>query len=158
MVGKVFGRLTVIEHTERAGYVLCKCECGNEKEVWIGNLKRAQNPTKSCGCLQKEWASQLGKKYIHENGKDCVAANIKFRTNFSVIENQTAYKNNTSGCKGVCFNKQKQKYQAYLNVHKKKIYLGAYASFDEAVAARKEGERKYYLPLISEKENGKLGC
>lgn len=48
-------RLTIIRRT-RPKYVLCRCSCGTEKEI----LKQSvdEGHTKSCGCLQRELASQ----------------------------------------------------------------------------------------------------
>lgn len=51
-VGAVYNRLTVIRPSDKGGYSICKCECGNETEVWNPNLKR--ETTKSCGCLRSE--------------------------------------------------------------------------------------------------------
>lgn len=64
-----FGRLTVIgrveDHISPKGrrYVrwLCKCDCGNDVIVFGSNLGR--NHTMSCGCLNKEVASETMKKY-----------------------------------------------------------------------------------------------
>jgi hypothetical protein len=60
-IGKKFGRLTVIDkgHTDKNGHIywVCKCECGNEKEVSGTNLKEGR--TQSCGCLHKEIVSDL---------------------------------------------------------------------------------------------------
>lgn len=56
--GMRFGRLIVIEEAERTisdpgqRRWLCKCDCGNEKIIFHGNLQRGS--TKSCGCLQNE--------------------------------------------------------------------------------------------------------
>lgn len=53
--GQTFGRLKVIKYTRRKNsytMFLCKCECGNEKEVSSHHLKRGN--TISCGCYQKE--------------------------------------------------------------------------------------------------------
>lgn len=52
-----FGRLLVIRRTDKSGKPrwLCKCDCGNELEVYGYNLTSGN--TKSCGCLQKERAS-----------------------------------------------------------------------------------------------------
>lgn len=53
--GSVFGRLTVLSMVKRAysknSYCLCKCECGNEKEIRLDALKKGT--VKSCGCLKK---------------------------------------------------------------------------------------------------------
>jgi hypothetical protein len=55
MIGRVFGKLTVLNKSERKssqGSVWnCKCECGGFKEVLRQNLLRGD--TKSCGCLHK---------------------------------------------------------------------------------------------------------
>ena len=58
-VGNKYGRLTVIERaqTNKKGvYWHCLCECGNEIDVLAASLRSGN--TKSCGCLQKEKASQ----------------------------------------------------------------------------------------------------
>lgn len=60
LTGMKFGRLTVIERAEndkhgRARW-LCHCDCGNEVVTNAGDLIR--NHTQSCGCLQKEKASE----------------------------------------------------------------------------------------------------
>lgn len=40
----------------------CQCDCGNELDVATDALTHGH--TRSCGCLQKEIASKIGKKYI----------------------------------------------------------------------------------------------
>lgn len=53
LTGNKYGMLTVIKEVERSKHGrqwLCKCDCGNEKIVLGGNLKK--NNTKSCGCLR----------------------------------------------------------------------------------------------------------
>ena len=83
-IGNTYGYLTVIERAEntkegRAQW-LCQCKCGNTTTV-LGKHLRSGN-TKSCGCYQKERATQanmervgslVGKKFgkltvICENG------------------------------------------------------------------------------------------
>ncbi len=62
--GDVFGRLTVIGETApKAGArrVLCKCDCGKEKTVYISNLTTGK--TKSCGCAARETTSKRVKKH-----------------------------------------------------------------------------------------------
>lgn len=59
VIGKRFGRLTVISYSHSKGYhhyYLCKCDCGNEKIILKGSL--LQGYTQSCGCLQKERTSE----------------------------------------------------------------------------------------------------
>lgn len=59
VVGKVYGRLTVVARSGTKW--LCRCQCGNESVVDIGMLNSGD--TQSCGCLQKERASRAQKKH-----------------------------------------------------------------------------------------------
>lgn len=61
MIGQIFGRLTVIEEIKertihRNVQYKCICECGTSKIISGKLLRRG---TKSCGCLQREFVSQL---------------------------------------------------------------------------------------------------
>lgn len=54
IMGKKFGKLTVIERTNKKDkkgnyFVKCRCDCGNFSEVLRNNLLRGN--TKSCGCI-----------------------------------------------------------------------------------------------------------
>ena len=54
LIGQRFSRLTVVSIVKAAGRkrLKCVCDCGNEKNVYVFNLK--SGGTKSCGCLKKE--------------------------------------------------------------------------------------------------------
>ena len=82
LVGQVFGKLSVLKqapnYTSASGKVyirwVCRCECGNIKEVTTGGLKSG---TKSCGCLKLESRTGLsgeespawkGGKYLNTAG------------------------------------------------------------------------------------------
>ncbi len=54
LTGKQFGYLTPMFYI-KGGKWHCKCQCGNELDVDTRNLNSGH--TKSCGCLQKEKAS-----------------------------------------------------------------------------------------------------
>ena len=60
LIGKVFGRLTVIRRagsTTVAGAIwLCKCTCGNSCEVFAASLRSGHS--KSCGCWHREATSK----------------------------------------------------------------------------------------------------
>ena len=71
MIGKRFGRLTVISFSHHRVYRrgengtqkyqvwLCRCDCGNETKVGRSDL--TQGRIKSCGCLKAEKAGALRK-------------------------------------------------------------------------------------------------
>lgn len=60
LIGKKFGRLTVIgrEHGERKTLWVCQCSCGNIMKTTGHKLKSSH--TRSCGCLAKE--NNIGKR------------------------------------------------------------------------------------------------
>ncbi len=149
---KVFGRLTVIGEGTRPKYVLCKCECGREIEVRATSLTKKFQPTRSCGCIQREAAHKVGSSNVVSNSAERIATNMKYHTNFQVIETAKPPKNNNSGCKGVCWDVEKQMWYTYLNVHGKRIFLGRYKKLDEAIRVRKAAEEKYFTPLIERKD------
>ena len=55
-IGQVFGRLTVVAVSSRAGHLTCKCECGKVKDIASNNLYKGT--TRSCGCLAVELSSK----------------------------------------------------------------------------------------------------
>ena len=58
LVGRRFGRLVVIARGENRGIKpgwLCRCDCGTEKELRGGDLRKGL--TSSCGCLRNERVS-----------------------------------------------------------------------------------------------------
>lgn len=72
-IGKKYGRWTVLsrEKNNKKGNVcwLCRCDCGNKRI--IPGIRLRSGLSKSCGCLQREKASQSSLKNIvgHRFGK-----------------------------------------------------------------------------------------
>lgn len=59
------------------------------------------------------------------------------------MQNKSIYKNNSTGACGVSYRKDTGKWRAIITVNKRKIYIGNYISFEEALSARLEAERLY---------------
>jgi len=72
MIGKKFGRLTVISHISRIKGYKCQCDCGKETIARTFSLKNGSH--KSCGCLMRE--IQANRLY---KGKDVAAKKNIFR-------------------------------------------------------------------------------
>lgn len=87
MIGKTFGKLTIISltdpHITNRGFkhkrYLCKCECGREIKVIIYSLLRGN--TKSCGCLKKE-NSGMREKFKNNVGRTAIHDWVKSRKGF----------------------------------------------------------------------------
>lgn len=68
--GKKFGRLTVLSYgckRKNKHYYKCKCECGNNKEVYSYNLMSGH--TKSCGCLNLDVIKGMKTRKTHGKSK-----------------------------------------------------------------------------------------
>lgn len=68
LTGRRFGRLTVIcRQPNKNGSAVwkCLCDCGNETEVFGGNLRKGY--TQSCGCMRHEREKEHGKSLRTHN-------------------------------------------------------------------------------------------
>lgn len=152
LIDRDFGRLKVVANDRaRPGYVICECKCGNKVSVRSYNLTKKNNPTQSCGCIQKETMSEIGRRTIQANSAQRIETNLRYNTNFQIIECDAPAKNNKSGHKGVWYDSARGKYEAYISLHRKKICLGRFSKLEDAVKARKAAEDELFAPLIAAK-------
>ena len=149
LTGKRYGRLEVLyrDPGKAEVYWVCRCDCGNITSVRSTSLTKG---TRSCGCIQREVAAVRGGSTISENSRDQVELNRALNTNIQVIKTKTPPKNNKSGVKGVSWCAERGLWEAYIQIHGKRKYLGRYGKFDEAVKARKAAEELYFEPLLEE--------
>lgn len=82
--------------------------------------------------------------HINGNTLDNRKANLRICTNKENVRNQKKSIKNTSGYKGVTFNKRDRKYQAYIRVDGRRKGLGYYYTAKEAHAAYCEASKKYH--------------
>jgi hypothetical protein len=186
LTGDVYGKLEVLKRVGSRGskiYWLCKCECGNQKEVRGNDLR--SDKTKSCNeCPVNTWEfksdyvmgyttkgeeflidiedyKEVSKYAWYMDGYGYIASsNVKGKTiklhrfvmkakkdefvdhiHHKKIDNRkselricTKQQNNMNkkGVKGYTWNKKRAKYQAKINFKGKRIYLGFYATEEEA--------------------------
>jgi hypothetical protein len=151
MAGRQFGKLRVLQRDPaKDGWWVCECDCGNRKSIRGTSLRKQE--TRSCGCIQKEIARNTGTKTVAQNSEKQIATNVAYHTNFQVLENRNPAKNNTSGHKGVYWDKSRGKWSAYIQVHGKRVYLGRFSDYEDAVTARELAEEEYFEPLIEAKK------
>lgn len=56
-IGEKFGRWTVVGETawpRGRAVVLCRCDCGTERDVLVQSLRRKDRASSSCGCWKRE--------------------------------------------------------------------------------------------------------
>lgn len=100
--------------------VHCICSCGNEFDTDIDTFSKVQ----SCGCVRKS---------SHQEGTDVYnLVNVKLQ------------KNNTSGIRGVTWNKESQKWVAFISFKRNYYYLGKYEELTDAAEARRAAEENIY--------------
>lgn len=145
LAGQRFGRLLVIRritHSKKDySQWLCRCDCG--KEIVVKGKDLTSGKTKSCGCLQRDKASQIA--------IDIIEKTHVLDTDISIIKSQRPYKNNKTGKKGVFLRtkgKQAGMFGARLTCQGVDHFLGNFTSLSDAIAARKAAEKKYFEPLI----------
>tara|TARA_R110000868_G_C10653182_1_gene745153 strand:- start:227 stop:718 length:492 start_codon:yes stop_codon:yes gene_type:complete len=82
----------------------------------------------------------------HKNGNklDNQKANLRSATKNQNEHNTTLRSNNTSGFKGVVWNKQKSKWQAQIKINYSLINLGLYTEIEAAAEAYAIGAKKYH--------------
>lgn len=133
VIGKTFGEITVLKRVNNKGNskYLCRCSCGKEF-VLAGSILIA-GMQETCGHKRVE-AKVFDDKRV--DGTSLYRLTQKLS------------KNNTSGYKGVTYDKKSRKFKASLTLNYKHISLGSYDTAEEAYQARLAGEKKYFKPIL----------
>lgn len=82
--------------------------------------------------------------HIDGNKKNNRRINLRKATYSQNNMNAKKRKTNTSGKAGISFNQNRGKFETYINVNKKRIFLGYFDEFINATQARKDAEIKYF--------------
>ena len=70
--------------------------------------------------------------------------NLREATPLQNSRNRRPSKSSTSGRVGVCFDKKRAKWSAYIGVDSRTMVLGFYTDKDEAIAVREAAEKVHY--------------
>lgn len=124
LTGQKYGMLTVIKEAPKGNRYgsrwLCRCDCGNYKIVYSGNLRNKKSSVKSCGCLLND--------FLKTRCTDDI--------NLAII-NGKIHKNNTTGIKGVSWRKDSRKYRAMIGYKYKIVWLGCSEDLETCATIRK---------------------
>lgn len=96
LTGQKFGRWTVLSRVDKerrgSSHWYCRCDCGTEKILRSNTLRG--NESLSCGCRQKEIASNLGKsKAVHSKSGTRIYSLWKSIRQRCYNNNHNQYKN-----------------------------------------------------------------
>jgi hypothetical protein len=82
--------------------------------------------------------------HIDGNGLNNTRANLRHVTHNENMQNRSNLSSNTSGIKGVHFDKKANRWIAQIRVNKKRIYLGCFVSAADAKTAYASASKKYH--------------
>lgn len=91
--------------------------------------------------------------HINGDGLDNRKENLRICEQIENMKNLSTPITNTSGCKGVSFQKNTNKWHAYITCNKRRITLGYYSNFEDAVMARKQAEIDYFGEYAPNRED-----
>lgn len=146
LTGQRFGKLTVLGRSERTAtrgkrtvkLWECQCDCGTITYKATDTLK---NESMSCcaRCAELHAVSQARKSAGFIGG-----------TQTTKLKDMSPTTANSSGCRGVYFDKKSNRWRARLGFKGKMMSFGSYERFEDAVAARKKAEQEYFATFLEE--------
>jgi hypothetical protein len=89
---------------------------------------------------------EYGLDHINRNKSDNRWSNLRQVSQTCNMRNVKKRKNNTSGVVGVCWDSARCLWKSQIHINYKNMRLGTYESFEEAVKARWNAEKKYNFP------------
>lgn len=78
------------------------------------------------------------------NGLNNQRDNLREVTHAENLQNLSSHKKNSSGFRGVSWNKEKGCWQSRIQIDRKQKHLGWFSDKDEAIKVRLEAEKKYF--------------
>ena len=146
LIGRRFGKLEVVGRSDKRGsrgartvpLWECRCDCG---AVCYKATDKLTNPELSM-------CNDCAGKYAREKMRE--KAGFVDGTEISRIRSNKLISTNTSGCRGVYFDKFTGKYRARLRFKGKLMDFGSYINFEDAVKARKEAEQQIYGEFLEQ--------
>ena len=82
--------------------------------------------------------------HINQSKQDNRIANLRLCTNSENHQNTSPPANNTSGHKGVTWNKKDRKWRAQIKLNYRLRYIGSFDTKEEAIVARKQVEKEIH--------------
>jgi hypothetical protein len=86
--------------------------------------------------------------HINHNTLDNREANLRICTRSQNMMNRKTNKVSSSGYKGVYWHDSGNSWAAQISINNKRIYLGLFKNIEDAIAARKKAEEKYYGEFV----------
>lgn len=96
--------------------------------------------------LHRQICGEPHSQVDHANGNslDCRRSNLRLCTPSQNNANQRPRSDNRSGCPGVRWRKDRNKWTAVIGITGQHKHLGTFAAMEDAIAARLAAERQYF--------------
>jgi len=151
LTGQVFGKLTVLgrsdKRTIRGKRTVptwrCRCECGAIVDKATDVLMN--DDVSMCLDCAKQYSTAIARKY----------AGFVDGTQVTKLRDMSPNVANSSGVRGVYFERKNNMWRARLTFKGKIMSFGSYMRFEDAVCARKEAEELYFGKFLQEYEEMK---
>ena len=143
LTNREFYRLKVIKKSTIAnlgGYFLWLCECKCGRLTYAHGYALLNGKRRSCGCLNIEHARRQAAINIRKM--------LVEGTHLGVISSTKISVRNTSGVRGVSYDRKNKLWVAQIGFQKRSIIIKSSTHKSVAVQARKEAERAYFEPVI----------
>lgn len=157
--GATFGELTVIRRSgstnwkgNKEALYICLCSCGKSTLVSSSNLRTGN--TKTCGHRRKELVEIM-------NNKENIKKKVSTRRETDWVDNNSLSSispqrkkstGKTSSVIGVSKEKKTGKWKAQLMVKGTLVLSARFDNEEDAKAARKKAEDKYFKPILDKYE------
>lgn len=146
LTGRQIGKLKVLGLSDKRGsrgkrttlLWKCQCECG----------AITYKPTDILNNQDLSMCSACAEKYGAQSARE--HAGFVEGTQVTKIQNMTLTAANTSGYRGVYYDKRSGKWRARLRFKGRLMNFGSHDSFEKAVQARKATEREYFGTFLEE--------
>ena len=140
LTGQRFGKLTVLGMSDKKGprgkrqvpLWECRCDCGELSYKATDTLKASRHAM--CAKCAGKFCSEQARR----------SAGFYDGTQLSKIRNMKKPTSNTSGYRGVYWDKGTNKWRARLKIKGKLLNFGSYEDINQAIAARKAAEEEYF--------------
>jgi len=153
LTGQVFGRLTVLGRSDKrvsrgqrtVPTWRCRCECGaivNKATDILTN-----DDVSMCSDCAKKYSAAIARQF----------AGFVGGTQVTKLRDMSPNAANTSGVRGVYYEKKTKTWRARLKFKGKIMSFGSYSRFEDAVSARKAAEEEYFGEFLEEYETRKKG-
>lgn len=144
MQGKTVNGFKILEVYRENKRTIVKVVCPACGKIYTTRAETIKNG-KDCGCTTRIKMNDLtGKKMAEETKKQCIdGTNIRSLT-------MKKPKTNTSGIKGVSWDKSRNKWLAQIEFKGKHYYLGRYANKEDAREAREKAEKEMFGKFLEE--------